>query len=311
VRRPCESLAYNSIIDGRSSNDESLVSGDLAWDREGLPPIGGTTMSTQLTRDATPEQVWRHVFTEGDLDTRLRRIFRLLPREPRCVQCFAPFKGIGAALVRLIWDKRPSRMNPRICNDCEVFARKHPGGAEVELAMLFVDIRGSTGLAERLGALAFSRLIERFYNAAADVLIDSDALIEKLVGDEVVALYCPGFAGPQYTRRAIEAAERLLTVTGHGRRQGPWVPLGVGVHRGTAFVGSVGSKDGLVEITALGDAVNTTARLAAEAKPGEALISDDASSAAGLDTQGLEQHTLSLRGRRQPVDVWVMRVEPR
>lgn len=114
--------------------------------------------------------------------------------------------------------------------------------------------------AEKLGSREFSRLIDRFFRVPSDVLVHSDGLIEKLIGDEVAGLYISGFAGPQYTRRAVQAARQLLEATGHGSTAGPWVPVGVGVHHGKAFVGAVGSKDGIVDFTALGDAVNATAR---------------------------------------------------
>lgn len=264
----------------------------------------------QGDHDPVAESTWRQMLLYGDLDNtrRLRRIFKHLPSSPRCVQCNAPFRGIGGLAVRWLMDLRPSTMNPRFCGDCEVFARKHLGGAEVEVALLFADIRGSTALAERTDAVTFSRLINRFYATTSDVLIRSDALIEKLVGDEITALYAPGFAGPDYARRAIESAEALLEATGHREPRGPWVPVGVGVHWGRAFVGAVGSDSGMVEITTLGDTPNTTARLASTARAGEVLISEAACNAAGFDTRGLERRDLSVKGRSEPISVRVLRV---
>jgi adenylate cyclase len=214
-------------------------------------------------------------------------------------------KGFGAALVNLIWHKGPSKMNPHYCNDCEVFAQEHLGGAEVELALLFADVRGSTGMAEELETPIFRELIDRFYNTSSRVLINSDALIEILKGDEVTGLYFPAFAGPDYPRIAIQAGQKMLQVTGHGSKDPPWIPVGVGVHSGTAFVGAVGSKDGLIEITALGDAANVAARLAANAGAGELVVSAEAVKASGIDTNGLMQRTLSLKGREEPIDVWI------
>jgi class 3 adenylate cyclase len=82
------------------------------------------------------------------------------------------------------------------------------------------------------------------------------------------------------------------------------VPVGVGVHTGVSFVGTVGEGDA-VDFTALGDTVNAAARIASMAGAGELLISEMAAEAAGLDTSGLERRTLELRGREKPVDVWV------
>ncbi len=250
---------------------------------------------------------WREVLTTGrehkDM-RRFRRLVRHIPSDPRCRICYAPFRGVGGAVMRTLLGKAPSTYNPTVCNDCEVFARKHPGGAQVDLAMLFADIRGSTGMAERLGDAAFRALIDRFYRVATDILVRSDAWIEKLAGDEVSALYVPGFAGASYTEKAIQAARALLAAT---RRE--QIPTGIGVHKGVAFVGSVGSRGGMVEFTALGDAVNTTARLASVAGPGELLVSEEALEHAAVAAGGLEQRVLALKGRSAPVSVRVLRAE--
>ena len=105
--------------------------------------------------------------------------------------------------------------------------------------MLFVDVRGSTTIAEKMDTHEFSRLMNRFYEATIDVLVQADAFIEKLVGDEVTALFIPGYAGQEHARKAVEAGQVLLRVTGHGEPGGPWVPVGVGIHTGKAWVGSI------------------------------------------------------------------------
>src|SRR5687768_5826271 len=189
------------------------------------------------------------------------------------------------------------------------FAHKYPGGTEVEISMLFVDVRGSSQLAERMTPSDFSRLMNRFYKAATDVLIKTDAFIDKLVGDEVIGLYFPLFTGPNHARQAVLAAQQLLLITGHAEEQGPWIPIGIGVHTGIAFVGTVGgAEDSVNDITALGDNVNITARLASVAAPGEAVISEVAYTAGGLDLGELEQRRLELKGMSEPVLARVLRV---
>jgi adenylate cyclase len=197
-----------------------------------------------------------------------------------------------------------------MCNVCEHYAADNLGGAEIELSMLFADVRGSTTLAEQMGTTAFSRLISRFYQAATDVMVHTDALVDKLIGDEVTGLYVPGFAGEQHAKAAIEAAKLLLTVTGHADADGPWVPVGAGVHTGEAFVGAVGSEQGLTDITTLGDAPNTAARLAGSAATGEIVVSVEAARAAELDTSDLESRSLDLKGKAEPVAVHVIKVQP-
>jgi adenylate cyclase len=186
--------------------------------------------------------------------------------------------------------------------------RKHPGGAEVELSLLFVDVRESTTMAEGMSATEFSQLMNRFYRVATDVLIRTDAFIDKLIGDEVMAVYIPILAGSEPALKAVQAAQELLRATGHGDPGGPWLPVGVGVHTGTAFFGTVmGAEGALSDFTALGDTVNTAARIASKAGPGEALISNDAYVAAGLDLGQLEHRQLDLKGKSEPVGVRVVR----
>jgi adenylate cyclase len=160
-----------------------------------------------------------------------------------------------------------------------------------------------------MSALEFTRLMNRFYAVATDVLVQTDAMVDKFVGDEVVGLYIPGIAGPEHPRRAIQAAQSLLQLTGHRERQGPWLPVGVGVHTGQAFVGVVGGTSGNpTDFTALGDNVNITARLASKAGPGEILISDAAYTAAGLDLGELERRQLELKGKSELTGVHVLHI---
>ncbi len=234
-----------------------------------------------------------------------RRFFKLIPSHPRCRFCNAPF-GPPGKYISALFGKRPSRKNPNFCDICSL--AMPIGGTEIELSMLFADVRGSTALAEAISPLQFSRILNNFYRVASDILVASDALIDKFVGDEVIGLYVPGFAGPDHARRAIESAEAILCATGHGGTgTEPWLPIGVGVHTGTAYVGGVGTADGVNDLTALGDAVNTTARLAAQAAAGEILASEKAYAASGLDRGNPEQRYLPLKGRTKQVCVRVLR----
>jgi adenylate cyclase len=139
------------------------------------------------------------------------------------------------------------------------------------------------------------------------VLVKSHALVDRLVGDQVVGLYVPGFAGKDHAILAVTAALRLLEETGY--RNQPWVPVGVGVHTGIAYVGSVGSSGGATDITVLGDAPNVAARLASAAAEGEVLVSAVASPKANMDIQDLEQRHLEQKGNSESVTVSVMTAE--
>jgi class 3 adenylate cyclase len=134
--------------------------------------------------------------------------------------------------------------------------------------------------------------------------------VDRLVGDEVVALYIPGFAGQRHAQRAFEAARLLLRATGHADEDGPWMPIGVGVHTGLAYVGMVGSEGGVSDLTAMGDSMNVAARITELASTGEALVSQPAFAAAGLNGGDYEQRRLALKGRKGSIDVLVLKVGP-
>jgi len=254
------------------------------------------------------EGFWRKYLTTGEFEKerRQRHLFRILPGSPRCKNCYAPFQGAGSIIVKTIYGKVPSNLNPHLCNICEQFAQQYQGGAEIELSLLFADVRGSTTLAETMNPTQYSQLINRFYTVATQVMVSSDALIDKIIGDQVAGMYVPGFAGEEHARRAIDAAQNILHKTGHQDKDGPWIELGVGVHTGTAFVGALGSEHGTTDITVLGDAANIAARLSTEAGVGEVFISEPAFTAAEIQLGDLEKRTLSLKGRSEPLQVWVL-----
>lgn len=236
----------------------------------------------------------------------MRRRHRMLPSDPRCKTCNAPFAGIGGWWMRRVgrgrWEK-----NPSFCRSCyQFFSTIGVGGAEIEVSLLFADVRGSTTLAETMTPGAFSAVMNRFYELAAGTLIEHDAVVDKFVGDAAVGLFIPGMTGAAHAVQAVGAGRDMLARARHARSDGSSLPIGVGVHTGIAYVGLVGSMGSEFQFTALGDAVNTAARLASVAAAGELMVSASAADRAGLDTTGLEVRHLSLKGRTEPVDAWVL-----
>jgi adenylate cyclase len=255
------------------------------------------------------EDFWRDFLEQGG-DTWKdvgRKIFKRIPADPRCRMCASPFAGPGAPIMRLI-GKRQSDQNPTWCTSCFDFMAKHHGGAEVDGAMLFADIRGSTALAEAMSPGEYHALLNRYFAAATSVVFKYDGFVDKFVGDELVALFFPLLTGERYVGRAVSAAQELLRVTGHADPGGPWVPVGAGVHAGPAWFGVVGEGSHM-ELTAVGDTVNVAARLAAEAVAGEVLVSTDAAAQSDLDAS-LQRRTLDLKGKSTGTEVVSVRIGP-
>jgi adenylate cyclase len=238
----------------------------------------------------------------------MRRAFRLISPDAgwRCHLCHAAFDGAAAPVMRAI-GRGPWRRNPHFCDECERIFAKHRGGAEIEIAVLYADVRGSTQMAAKMAPGEFAALMQRFFIVANNVLIANSAVIDKMVGDEVIGIFMQGMAGPGFRRDAAQAGLDLLRATGHGDAGGPWLPIGVGVHSGIAFVGSIGD-DSNYEFAALGETMNTGARLVAAARAGELVISETVWADAAGVVGNAERRTLSLKGIEAPVTAHVARV---
>jgi adenylate cyclase len=230
----------------------------------------------------------------------IRRLYRHLPASPRCRLCLVPFAGVGGWL-----GIRPSRKNANFCQSCIEAAPL--GGHEIRTGVLFADIRGFTPYSEAKGPTAAADLLSRFYALASDVLTEDDALVE-LVGDQVMALYLPMF--PSLAENApqvmVDAARRLQrSVEG---REG-LLPVGVGLHIGTCSVGNV-RKGGEKDFTAVGDVVNTAARLQGQAAAGEIVVSSEIHAEAGALLRDAKPTSLALRGKEEPFAAYVLAANP-
>lgn len=175
--------------------------------------------------------------------------------------------------------------------------------------MLFADVRNSTPLAGAIGTAQFRNIMQRFFAETSDVLISHNAMVNRFIGDQISALFVPRFAGQNHPAVAMHAARELLRVTGHADPNGPWIPVGVGVHTGVVYVGAVGSKDGVNEIAVLGNAANLAARLSSSAAMGEILVSEETAVRANLD-ETVERRSLELKGIDGKVPVRVLRLSP-
>jgi adenylate cyclase len=172
------------------------------------------------------------------------------------------------------------------------------GRLEIDIGVVFVDVRASTGLAERSTATEFAGRLNRFYSTATDVLIRHDAIIDKLIGDEVMALFLPGLAGSDYRRKTVDAALDLASNVID-------LPIGVAANAGMSFVGNVGSGT-VLDFTALGDAVNVGARLQSCASAGQVVLAADLYRLVADDHPSARHETIVVRGRSEPVEIVIL-----
>ncbi|WP_283808774.1 adenylate/guanylate cyclase domain-containing protein, partial [Bradyrhizobium centrolobii] len=185
-------------------------------------------------------------------------------------------------------------------------------GQERYLVSLFVDMRGSTQLAEKRLPFDTVFIVNRFLGAVSQAVIENGGQPNQFVGDGMLALF--GLtADPQTAcRQALKAAagialhiDELNELLSHDLRQP--IRFGIGVHGGEVIIGDIGYRDHIV-FTALGDAVNVAARLQDMTKilACEAIVSEEVRRTAGLRDDALPQQEVTIRGRDQPMVVRVV-----
>ena len=232
------------------------------------------------------EEWWVDYLTHGhQLEGMARWLFPKLPSSPRCKICNVPFRGFGKVLSKFGWS--PSKKNPKMCGFCS--ERLPTGGADVQVAILVVDVRGYTSLSETISPSELVGKLNAFFNTCTDILMHHDALIDKYLGDAVQALFLPGVAGDDYVKCAYNAGQEILTKFKD-------LPIGVSIHAGVCYVGNVGSNQ-IVDLTAMGDVVNTTHRLQGVASEGTMVVSSDVYQSLGLS--GWHEMTLDLKGKAE------------
>ena len=253
---------------------------------------------------ASEEEGWRTSLTEPGMAPQ-SKLFRRLPSDPRCPVCSAPYGLPFGPIVRLLGFGRSKRY-PQLCNPCFVMMRHSRGGAEIPITVLFADVRGSTGMAERSSASEFSALLARFYELVTQAVRDEGGIIDKFLGDGVMALFIPSFTEKLHAEHGLAAARRIL-------REAE-LPIGIGLNTGQAFTGFLGPTDEVAGFSAVGDAVNVAHRLGEAAGAGELILGGDELSFDGPPAPEAggtwEKRELQVKGRDAPVRTWSLRLQP-
>jgi adenylate cyclase len=182
------------------------------------------------------------------------------------------------------------------------------GGAKRRVVILFSDIRGFTSLSEPMSPDEIATLLTEYFTEMVEVVFEHGGTLDKFIGDALMALWGAPIARLDDADRAVEAAiamqQRLARLNLEWQRRGRRpLAVGIGLDAGEVFAGNIGSERRL-EYTVLGDAVNTAARLCAEAGPGEILMAEGLKAALADPPPVTALEPLPLKGKAQPVPVF-------
>ncbi|MGY4476834.1 adenylate/guanylate cyclase domain-containing protein [Bradyrhizobium sp. USDA 3364] len=182
-------------------------------------------------------------------------------------------------------------------------------GQERYLVSMFVDMRGSTQLAEKRLPFDTVFIVNRFLGAVSQAVLEAGGRPNQFIGDGMLALFGLTTERHEACRQALRAAaliaaniDELNQFLSHDLREP--IRFGIGIHGGEVIVGDIGYRDHMV-FTALGDAVNVAARLQdmTKALACEAVISDEVRVTAGLADDALPAQEVAIRGRNEPMTV--------
>jgi class 3 adenylate cyclase/CheY-like chemotaxis protein len=182
---------------------------------------------------------------------------------------------------------------------------------ELEVTVLFSDIRGFSTIAERLSAREIAEIVGKHLTAMAEIVNEHGGMIDKFQGDSVMVVFGAPDPLPDHAERALRCAIAMqsrqaeLNAEGWGTQALEGLHIGVGVNTGLVIAGAVGGG-GRLEYTVIGDAVNIAERLQSEAEGGEIVASASTITAAnGVDAESIGPRY--VKGREEPVEVYRIR----
>ena len=182
------------------------------------------------------------------------------------------------------------------------------GGVNQTITVLFADIRGFTSLSERENPERVVRLLNRYFTAMTEIIFEHGGTLDKYIGDGLMALFGAPTTTPNDAINAAKAAvamqRKINTLNGELVAEGLTpVTVGIGLHTGDALIGYIGSEK-RSEYTAIGDTVNLAARLEANARGGQILLSDATAAAIGNAFPLVAREPITVKNRVQPVSLF-------
>jgi adenylate cyclase len=227
---------------------------------------------------------------------RVRQLVGWVPSGPRCRFCHVPFSGFGTLL-----HIKPSSKNPNFCRSC--FEALPERTFNMETGVLFADVRGFTAFSESHTDAEAREKLTQFYSVAEQILSEHEVVLE-FVGDQVMALFLPVMPGlrDRIPEAMLGAARKLIWAID---QEADGLPVGLGLNVGDCEVGNL-AKGGSKDFTAVGDVVNTAARLQTCAQEFEIVLSESVYAAVGDLASDANFESFELKGKAETVAAFVI-----
>jgi len=211
----------------------------------------------------------------------------------------APFRAFGI---------RPSRMNPNLCTICELGFSKvmRARNVTIDATVMFADVRNYTDMSQSLPQNAMSRLLDTFYDACASAIWEQDGLLNKTIGDAVMAVFNFPVSHPDHAARAVRAARELQRRCHEARAALDLgaidFGIGIGISTGALSFGEFGRSHR--DLTAIGTVVNTAARAQSAAAPGQILVTRAVVGSVGEELARSVAGQYQLKGFAEAIELY-------
>jgi len=197
---------------------------------------------------------------------------------------------------------RPSRMNPNTCTLCELMFKRVMKATKITIdaTILFADLRSYTKLSQSLSAASMGGMLDVFYDECAGAIWDYDGLLNKTIGDAVMAVFNFPIRQADHARQALRAAREIQQrIKARKEEAGLDFGVGIGIHCGELSFGEFGRSHR--DLTAIGTVVNTASRVQGVAEAGEILVTEAVRERVGELTQGSVGQSYPLKGFDSPI----------
>ena len=228
-----------------------------------------------------------------------------------CLGCWeqmhAPIaiRGPFSPLFRLFGIKK-SQMHPNLCTICESMFTKVKKSKQISISttILFADLRGYTNLSQHAEGSKVNALLHSFYDQCSSAVWEHEGIINKFIGDAVLAIFNFPLVRKEHVKNAVNAAIQLQKNCVDlkekiGLANEETIGIGIGIHTGECFLGEVGTS--YKDFTAVGPVVNLASRLQGAAAAGEILVTEDVYNHINDQFPNSSIRTLTLKGIQDPV----------